>query len=80
MIAYAFFESIRIGADYSEFLCEDLILSGTEIKEYLGDYVYVLPTENPLECQLVYKKSAGLYEVLKFKVLLSDGKITDIQN
>lgn len=78
LLAYAFFESVRIGAEFTEFLCDELSASPTAIREFLGDFLYVLPTAEESECLLVYKKSERLFDVRKFTVTVENGKITDL--
>ena len=78
LLAYAFFESVRINADFSEFLCDELIPNPTAIREFLGNFLYVLPTAEESECLLVYKKSERLFDVRKFTVTVENGKITDL--
>lgn len=78
LTAYAFFESLRIGGEFCEFLCEELAVNSNAIREFLGNFLYVLPTEKETECMLVYQKSERLFDVRRFAVTLADGKITDI--
>ncbi len=79
LLPYAFFESVRIGAEYREFLAPSLQEKASILTEFLGEFLYVLPTENPLVCKLVYKKSPRLFEVKSFTATVEDGLITDIQ-
>lgn len=78
LIAYAFFESVRIGADFSDFLCEDLQKNTASILEFLGDFLHVLPTENPKRCLLVYQKAERLFDVRPFSIEVEKDTITDI--
>ncbi len=78
LLAYAFLESVRIGADFTEFLCEELSANAAAVREFLGNFLYVLPTAEPTECLLVYKKAERLFDVRKFVVTVADGKITDV--
>lgn len=78
LIAYAFFESARIGADLTPFLCEDLQGSAQTVLDFLGDFIYVLPTEEPTKCLLVYQKAERLFDVRTFTVQLKEGAITDV--
>jgi hypothetical protein len=78
LLAYAFFESIRIGADFTTFLCEELISNASSVREFLGNFLSVLPTENPTECLLVYRKAERLFDVRRFAVTLEEDKITDV--
>ena len=78
LIAYAFFESVRIGAEFSSFLCEDLQKNTTAIRDFLGDFLHVLPTENPKQCLLVYQKAERLFDVRPFTVEVEKDTITDI--
>ncbi len=78
LLAYAFFESVRIGADFTCFLCEELQKNLVTITDFLGEFLSVLPTANPTVCLLVYKKAERLFDVRKFSIVVEDGKITDI--
>ena len=78
LIAYAFFESVRIGADFSAFLCEDLQENAAAVRDFLGDFLHVLPTENPKQCLLVYQKAERLFDVRPFSVEVKEDTITDI--
>ena len=78
LIAYAFFESVRIGADFTHFLADDLPMSPEDVRSFLGAFLHVLPCDDTTDCLLVYKKSERLYDVRKCSVNLKDGKITDI--
>jgi len=78
LIAYAFFESVRIGADFTAFLCEELQESADSVREFLGNFLHVLPTPTPTECLLVYRKAERLFEVRRFAVTLEEDKITDV--
>ena len=78
LLAYAFFESVRIGADFAVFLCDDLQESAPSVRDFLGNFLHVLPTSNDAECLLVYKKAERLFDARKFTVTLEGGKITDV--
>lgn len=79
LIPYAFFESVRIGAEYQHFLSSSLREKASSLKEFLGAFLYVLPTDDPLACKLVYKKAPRLFEVKTFKTTLEKEEITDVQ-
>ena len=78
LLAYAFFESVRIGADFLPFLCAELQENAQAIREFLGDFLYVLPSENPQKCLLVYRKAERLFDVRPFTIQLLDDVITDV--
>ena len=78
LVAYAFFESVLIGADYTQWLCEDLREKADELLSFLGEFEGVVLGENACECGLVQQKSERLYEILYARVTVEDGKITDI--
>ena len=77
LIAYAFFESARIGAPLP-FLCEELQASSETVRKFLGDFLYVLPTENPCVCLLTYQAAPHIFDVRPFTVTVEDGKIIDV--
>ena len=78
LLAYAFFESIRIGADFAPFLCDELQNSPETVLDFLGAFLHVLPTPDPNVCLLTYKKAERLFDVRKFSVRIQDGLIVDI--
>ena len=79
LFVYAFLESVRIGADVTPFLCDALQEKADELHDFLGDFLYVVPTNDPCKCLLVYKKGERLYDVCPFTATLQNGKITDLQ-
>ncbi|MBQ8885981.1 MAG: hypothetical protein IJY62_06410 [Clostridia bacterium] len=79
LVPYAFFESVLLGADYTAYLSDELKARAAEIKEFLGNFVAVVPTKNEGECGLVRKKDERLFEVAYFSAEIKDGKITDIK-
>lgn len=79
LFVYAFFESVRIGADITSFLGETLLPKAALLADFLGKFLYVLPTNDPHVCHLVYKKNERLYDVRPFTATLHNGKITDVQ-
>ena len=76
--AFAFFESLFIGADSSEFLCDDMQSKFHDIRAFLGDFTAVLPTEEANCCVLFYQKQEDLFEGKYFTLSIKDGKIVDI--
>lgn len=79
LLAYAFFESVLIGADYASFLSEDLQKDKEKIPAFLGNFLSVLPTSEENACHLVYQKAERLFEVKTFRVQIKEEKIVDIQ-
>ena len=78
LLPFAFFESVLIGANYAEFLCDSLKEKADGIRAFLGDFVAVTLTKEPHTCGLVRHKAERLFEVAYFTVETNDGKITDI--
>ncbi len=78
MLGYAFFESVRIGADFTQMLSEELQTQESSLHKYLGEFSSVVLTDTPTVCGLVYKKAERLYQVRYFQIALLDGKITDV--
>ncbi len=79
LLAYAFFESLLIGADCTPFLCDQLKKDVEKLRAFLGEFLSVLPREEDACCGLVYQKAERLFEVREFRVTLVEGKITDVQ-
>lgn len=79
LLAYAFFESIRIGGDYTQLLCESLREKADQIVAFLGDFCDVVITDDVRVCGLVRKKQPHLFEVDYFHVEIEEGKITDVK-
>ena len=78
LFAFAFFESVLIGADITEFLSNEMQSKIDGIHTFLGDFCSVLPTETENCCALMYAKKEGLFEAKYFTLRVENGKITDI--
>ena len=79
LIAYAFFESALIGADFCAFLAEALQPDAEKIRAFLGDFIAVTLTETPTVCGLVRIKNERLFAVEYYEVEIENGKITDVK-
>lgn len=79
LLPYVFFESVLIGADFSEFLSEDLKEKQDNLRAFLGEFVSVILTEDYKTCGLVKKKAERLYEVAYFSVEIENEKIIDVK-
>jgi hypothetical protein len=79
LIAYAFFESLLIGADFTPFLNDALIPDAERIRAFLGDFSAVTLTNEPTVCGLVRKKKERLFVVDYFSVAVENGKISDVK-
>ncbi len=76
----AFFESVLIGADAAPYLSGSLAQKAGLLKEYLGDFCAVTPTETPEKVGLVYRRRERVYDVRYFLAVPdSDGKIQNIK-
>ena len=78
LLAYAFFESVLIGADFENMLDNELLTDKDKIRAFLGDFESVILTDNPLRCGLVRKKAEGLFSVDYFQISTKNGKIIEI--
>ena len=78
LLAYAFFESVLIGANFDAMLDNELRADKDKIRAFLGDFEGVILTDNPTECGLVRKKGERLFSVDYFQVSIKDGKIVEI--
>ena len=78
LLPYAFFESVLIGANYADFLCEDLLPNAEKIVAFLGDFKAVTLTNDPFTCGLVREKAPRLFEVAYYTVTIKNDKITDV--
>lgn len=76
--AYAFLESVRIGADASAFLCQDLQAQAEKVKGYLGNFTAITLTNDACIFGLVYPKQPRLFDVRYFRISMQDNKIVDI--
>ena len=79
LLAFAFFETILLGGDYTAMLCDTLQEKAQALKNFLGEFISVVPTENPLQCGLVKPLSPSIFEVRYFTVTLEGDKICDLQ-
>lgn len=79
LLPFAFFESVLVGADYAEMLCDELAPKASEIRAFLGAFIAVTVTKTPNVCGLVRKKGERLFSVEYYSVELEDGKIKDVK-
>ena len=79
LLAFAFFESIAIGADFQEFLSDELAKNADAIVEFLGPFQAVTLCENPSVCGLVRAVAPSLFRVEHFTITQENGKITDVK-
>ncbi len=77
-LAYAFFESILLGADYAQFLCDELRPDAEKLIDYFGPFTHVTLTDDPYTCGLVKRRSEGVFDVVHAKISVNLGKIVDI--
>lgn len=78
LLPYAFFESVLIGENYADFLCEELQPKANELAAFLGDFVAVALTDDPLTCCLLRQKGERLFEGAYYTVTIENNKITDV--
>ena len=80
LLAYTFFESVLIGADFTPFLCEELQENKEELRSFLGEFVGVTLTPAPLVCGLIRKKADRLFEVQNYRIVVEKDKIVDVKS
>ena len=79
LLPYVFLESVRIGADYAQFLCEELRPDAEQLRAFLGEFESVVLTRDPSVYGLLRKKQARLYEATYYTLEMLDGKISDVR-
>lgn len=77
--ALALFESVLVGADPAPYLSDELAEKADALKEFLGDFLSVVPYETPEEVGLVYKRKENVFDLRYFRVTEEDGKIANIE-
>ena len=78
LLPLAFLESVLIGANYEEFLCNELIPDKEKIGAFLGDFVAVCPTGEKNCFALIRQKQERLFEASYCTLVVEKGKISDI--
>ena len=78
LLPLAFFESVLIGANYEEFLCDELIPEKEKIGAFLGDFVAVCRAREENCFALIRQKRPGVFEASYYTVKIEKGKISDI--
>lgn len=76
--ALAFFESILIGTDPVPFLSPALAPKAGLLRQFLGPFRSVVLTDKQDVLGLVYARKPRVYDVRRFRVALTDGKISNI--
>ncbi len=79
-IAYAFFESVLIGGDFQTFLSDELKEKSDELKDFLGEFLSVVVTDDPFKAGIVKRRRERVFDVVYYQVETENGKITDIHN
>ena len=79
LLPYAFFESLLIGANYTEMLSDELAAKADDLASFLGNFEAVTLTNDPRVCGLVYKKAERLFEVRQYTATVEKGKIVEIE-
>lgn len=79
LVAYAFFESVLLGAPYQDFLAEELLPQAEKLISFLGPFEGVTLTADPYTCGLVKKKGERVFELAYFTVVMKNNKIFDIK-
>lgn len=79
LLPFAFFESVRIGANLDDFLSDELLSRQDDLRAFLGAFCAVTPTQTVNRCALLRKQAERIYQAAYFTVTLSNGKIIDVQ-
>lgn len=84
LLPFAFFEAARCGG-CTEYLCDELKGRAALLKEYLGDFVAVVPPtefaakKHGSDCAgLVYRKCEGVYFIKYFRAEIDGGKVVNV--
>ena len=80
LLAYAFFESVLLGADFTPFLCEELQGKERQLTDFLGKFESVLLTDEPNVCGLLRKKAENLFECAYYRVEIENNLIIDVKS
>ncbi len=78
LLAYALFESVLLGVDYTYLLSDALQREQEKLRAYLGDFISISPTLTPNVCALVYKKGERLFNVREYAVDIQNSKIENV--
>ncbi len=79
LLAYAFFESVLLKADYEQFLSDELVADKENLLAFLGEFLSVALTTEENTCALIRKKGERLYALDYLTVEIREGKITDVR-
>ncbi len=82
IIPFAFFEEVLIGGNINNFLSESILPNADRIKEYLGDFIGIMPPppyRNIDEVGLVYPNGQNKYKVNYFTCEMERNKICNIK-
>ena len=77
-IALALFESVLAGFDATPYLAPVLASKAGLLREFLGDFRAVVPTQEPCVVGLVYERKPRVFDVRNFRVTLEDGKVSNL--
>ena len=78
LLAFGFFETVRIGGDFTALLSPELQPQAERLRAFWGNFCAVIPTDDECCCGLVKQVGERLYDTAYYKVHVKDGKICDI--
>ena len=82
ILPYAFLEEILVGGNPSDFLCDDLKEHANKLKDYLGEYIGVIPPpifRKPTEVGIVFAVGKNKYKVDYCEFEIVNGKIANVK-
>lgn len=79
LLPFAFFESVLLGANFKEFLSDELAQDAENLLAFLGVFSAVTLSEDPAVCGLVRNIAPRLFRVDSFTVDIENGKIIDVR-
>ena len=77
--ALALMESVRIGADITPFLSDELLPKANSLKKFLGEFEEVVLTEESTLVGIVCPRKERVYDVRYFRVTITDGKVSNLK-
>lgn len=77
-IALALFESVLAGFDATPYLAPVLAPKAGLLREFLGDFRAVVPTQESCVVGLVYERKPRVFDVRNYRVTLEDGKVSNL--
>ena len=78
LLPFAFLETVRCGGNFTAFLHEDLLNKADTLRQFLGDFVAIIPTDDIYVFGLVKRIGERIFDTTYYRIHIKDTKVCDV--